>query len=112
MVGNPRYAGVTVVLTVRPCLAEATIRQPGLNRVKHTTITLGPLSRSEISEIVTAHGITDGVFHFHVIDIAEGNPLVAHSACEIATQQGTYNWQDTASVMRDLFKIRLSHIGR
>ena len=69
-----------------------------------------PLSRSEISEIVTAHGITHEAFHRHVIDIVEGNPLIAHSACEIFTRQGTYNWQNTESVMRDLFKDRMSHI--
>ncbi|MCA1671641.1 MAG: AAA family ATPase, partial [Actinobacteria bacterium] len=110
MVGDPRFAGVTVVLTVRPGLAAPTLRRAGLDHVNPTTITLGPLGRSEISEIVTACGVTDEAFHFHVIDIAEGNPLIAHSACEIAVQQGTHSWQDTASVLRDLFKIRLRHL--
>ncbi len=110
IVGDPHFAGVTVVLTVRPGLADPTLRRVGLDNLQHTTITLGPLGRSEISEIVTAHGITDEAFHLHVIDIAEGNPLIAHTACEIATQQGTYSWQDTASVLRDLFKRRQSHL--
>ncbi|MGH3477572.1 MAG: hypothetical protein ACRDQD_12110, partial [Nocardioidaceae bacterium] len=111
MVGDPRFAGVTVVLTVRPGLAEPTLRQAGLDHVTPTTITLDPLGRSEISEIVTAHGITDEAFHFHVIDMAGGNPLIAHLACEIAAKQGTYSWQDTTAVLRDLFKHRLSHIS-
>lgn len=110
MVGDPRFAGVTIVLTVRPGLAEPTLRRAGLDHVEPTTIILDPLGRSGISEIVTAHGITDEAFHLHVIDIAEGNPLIAHSACEIAAQQGTYRWQDTTSVLRDLFKNRLSHL--
>ena len=109
MVGDPRFARVTVVLTVRPGLAEPTLRQVGLDRVTPTTITLEPLGRSEINQIVAGHGITDETFHLHVIDIAHGNPLIAHTACEIAAQ-GTYSWQDTASVLRDLFKIRLSHL--
>lgn len=111
MMGDPRFTGVTVVLTVRPGLAEPTLRRVGLDHVKPTTIALGPLGRSEINEIVTAHGITDEAFHLHVIDIAQGNPLIAHTACEIAIQQGTYSWQDTTSVLRDLFKSRLSHIS-
>jgi len=110
MVGDPRFAGVAVVLTVRPGLAESTLRQAGLDHFKPTTIALESLSRAEINEIVAAHGITDEVFHIHVIDIAQGNPLIAHTACEIAAQHGTYSWQDTASVLHDLFKIRLSHI--
>ncbi|MGH3900008.1 MAG: TIR domain-containing protein [Pseudonocardiaceae bacterium] len=110
IVGDPRFAGVTVVLTVRSGLADPTLRRAGLDNLQHTTITLGPLSRSKISEIVSTHGITGEAFHLHVIDIAEGNPLIAHSACELATQQGTYNWQDTRSVLRELFKIRLSHL--
>lgn len=89
---------------------EPTLRLAGLDHVEPTTITLSPLGRSEISAIVTAHGITDEAFHLHVIDIAVGNPLIAHTACEIAAQQGTYSWQDTTSVLRNLFKIRLSHI--
>lgn len=111
MVGDPRFAGVTVVLTVRPGLADQTLRQAGLDQVELTTITLDPLGRSEINEIVVAHGIADQAFHLHVVDIAEGNPLIAHAACEIAIQQGTYSWQDTTSVLRDLFKNRLSHIS-
>lgn len=111
MVGDPRFAGVTVVLAVRPGLAEQTLRQAGLDQVELTTITLDPLGRSEINEIIVAHGITDQAFHLHVVDIAEGNPLIAHAACEIAIQQGTYSWQDTTSVLRDLFENRLSHIS-
>jgi len=111
MVGDPRFARVTVVLTLRLGLAEQTLRQAGLDHVEPATITLGPLGRSEISEIVTAHGITDEALQLHVIDIAQGNPLIAHTACEIAAQNGTYSWQDTASVLHDLFKIRLSHIS-
>lgn len=111
MVGDPRFAGVIVVLTVRPGLAEQTLWQAGLDQVEPTTITLDPLGRSEINEIVAAHGIADQAFHLHVVDIAEGNPLIAHAACEIAIQQGTYSWQDTTSVLRDLFKNRLSHIS-
>lgn len=57
MVGDPRFAGVMVMLTVRPGLAEATLRQVGLDHVDPTTITLDPLGRSEISEIVTATGL-------------------------------------------------------
>ncbi|MGH3776734.1 MAG: hypothetical protein ACRDRR_13560 [Pseudonocardiaceae bacterium] len=92
MVGDPRFAGVTVVFTVRPGLVEPTLRHAGLDHFKPTTITLGPLGRSEISEIVTTHGITNEAFRLHVIDIAEGNPLIAHLACEIAAKQGTYSW--------------------
>ncbi len=110
MVGDPRFARVTVVLTVRPGVAEPTLRRAGLDHVTPITFTLDPLNRSEIDDIVTAYGIADDTFHLHVIDIAGGNPLIAHSACEIAIQQGTYSWQDTRSVLHDLFKIRLSHI--
>jgi hypothetical protein len=111
MVGDPRFARVTVVLTVRPGLADPTLRRIGLDQVEPTTIVLGPLGRSEINEIVAAHGIIDETFHLHVIDIAQGNPLIAHTACEIAAQQGTYSWQDTTSVLRNLFKNRMSHIS-
>ena len=110
MVGDPRFARVTVVLTLRLGLAEQTLRQAGLDHVEPATITLGPLGRSEISEIVTAHGITDEALQLHIIDIAEGNPLIAHTACELAAQHGTYSWQDTNAVLRDLFKKRLSHL--
>lgn len=111
MMGDSRFAGVTLVLTVRPGLAKPTLRRAGRDHVKATTLALSPLGRSEVDEIVTAHGITEESFHLHVIDIAQGNPLIAHTACEIAAQQGTYSWQDTSSVLRNLFKNRMSHIS-
>lgn len=105
-----RFGPVKVVLTVRPGVASRVLARMGQERAKVTTVTLGALDRGQIDQIVIDHGFTHEAFRRHVVEIAEGNPLLAHTACVVAANQATYSWTDTAELLGALVNDRLLHI--
>ena len=110
LLGDPRFAYVRIVLTVRPGLAADVLARMGQERARIITISLAGLGRGEIDQIVTGHGFTTEAFRRHIADIADGNPLLAHAACQVAASQATYRWSDTAALLNDLVDDRLRRI--
>ena len=111
MLRDPRYGRVKVVLTVRPAQAVPVLARIGQERASIARIPVAGLSRSGIDQIVTGHGLNGEAFRRHVIDIARGNPLLAHTASSLAVTRGTYSWDDTAALLGDLIAARLQHLG-
>jgi hypothetical protein len=102
MLGDPRFAGVKVVLTVAAGGADDVLARSGLNRANVVTILLAGLERKEIDQIVLGHGFTSEAFRSHVIEVAQGSPWLAHAACVIAAEQQTFSWNDTAELLKQL----------
>lgn len=110
MFQDPRFARVKVVLTVRPGTASRVLASMGQERAAITTVRLEPLARGEIDRIVIGHGLNEDGFRLHVVEIAEGNPGLAHAACHVALSQTAYHWTDTAALLSDLVNNRLLHV--
>lgn len=65
------------------------------------------LDRPEIDTIITDHGIQRKEFRQAVITLAGGNPLLAHTACQVALSKGKFDWSDASDLLRDLVAERL-----
>lgn len=107
MVGDSRYDRVRIILTVRPGLATATLRNAGLDRLIRRSEELAGLTRRDINAIVVGHGINDSVFIRAVMALAEGSPLIAHAACELTVRHQRFSWRDATDILDDLVVQRL-----
>ena len=110
LLGDQRFARVKIVVTVRPGFTANVLARVGQDRAGAPAISLVGLNRGEIDKIVTGYGITSEPFRRHVADIAVGNPLFAHTACQVASSQPSYRWSDSARLLRELVDDRLQHI--
>lgn len=111
LVGDARYDRIKLVLTVRPGLADAVLIKAGLDRLPWIREELPGLDRGDVESIVVGRGFDNPVFVLAVIDLAEGVPLIAHAACDLAAAGGTFSWQDAADVIEDHAVRRLVQIG-
>lgn len=111
LLGDPRFDGVTIVLTVAAGSTASVLARWGLDRVKAETISLAGLGRGEIDRIVAGHGFTGEAFRSHVVGVAQGSPWLAHAACLIAAKQGIFRWSDTADLLTQLVEQRLRQAG-
>jgi hypothetical protein len=110
LIGDPRYKQVKIVFTLQPGIARQVLAEAGLGQVKPVVVTLDRLTDAEIDQIIVNHQITNDEFRLHVASIAAGNPLLAHTACELAHRKGTYHWRDSSELLRELFEDRLAQI--
>lgn len=112
MLGDSRYNSVKVVLTTRPGLADNALEQAGLEAHPRVDVPLDLLDRPQINAIVQGHGLHDDGFTVAVIDIAQGNPLLAHLACDVAIRTGRFGISDVTDLLRQGVARRLSGLGR
>ncbi len=111
MLRDPRFADVKVVLTVPAGGASGVVERLGLDRDEAVIIRLAGLDRGEIDQIVRDRGFAGESFRSHVIEVAQGNPWLAHAACTVAAEQPTYSWNDTAELLSELIEHRIRHVG-
>jgi hypothetical protein len=111
MLRDPRFASVKLVLTVLAGGTSGVLERLGLDRAEAVIIRLAGLDRSEIDQIVMDRGFTGESFRSHVIEVAQGNPWLAHAACTVAAEQPTYSWNDTAELLSKLIEHRIRHTG-
>jgi hypothetical protein len=111
MLRDPRFAGVKVVLTVPAGGTPGVLDRIGLDRAEAVIIRLAGLDRGEIDQIVKDRGFSAESFRSHVIEVAQGNPWLAHAACAVAAEQPTYSWNDTAELLSELIEHRMRHTG-
>jgi hypothetical protein len=107
MVGDSRFDRVKIILTVRPGLQDLALESAGLGGLSYVSEDLRSLDRADIDAIIVGHGINDPEFVRAVVTLAEGSPLVAHAACELATTQNSFNWGDAAGILEDYVVKRL-----
>ncbi|MFH9955953.1 hypothetical protein ACH4OX_17305 [Streptomyces roseolus] len=107
MLADPRFDRVRLLFTLRPGERERTLYAAGAEQKAGTPIVLGRLERSEINRIITDHGIHHEDFRKGVIDLAGGNPLLAHAACQVALKGGSFGWGDASELLRNLVHNRL-----
>ena len=111
LAADPRYDQVKLVLTVRPGLAETVLMNAGLDRLRTARVELRALDRADIEAIVVGRGFDNPVFALAVVDLAEGVPLIAHAACDLAATGGTFSWHDAADIIEDHVVARLLAAG-
>ena len=111
MLGDSRYNGVKVVLTVRPGLADLALEQAGLEAHPRVDVSWDLLGRPEMATLVRGQGIDDDGFIVSVIDIAQGNPLLAHLACEIALSNGRFDVHNVTDVLKRGVSQRLARLS-
>ncbi|WP_405906472.1 hypothetical protein OG742_12385 [Streptomyces sp. NBC_00828] len=107
LVNDPRFDRVRLVMTLRPGRRVPTLRRCGLERSAGPAIELNALDRPTIDAIITDRGIENLAFRLSVIDLAQGNPLIAHVACETALAADKFDWTDAASLLRAMADDRL-----
>ncbi|MFE2534722.1 hypothetical protein [Streptomyces sp. NPDC059371] len=107
LVNDSQFNRVRLVMTMRPGRRAPTLRRCGLERSAGPTIELRALDRTTVDTIVTGRGIENLPFRLSVINLAQGNPLIAHLACERALAADKFDWSDAASLLRDMADDRL-----
>ncbi|WP_035795684.1 AAA family ATPase [Kitasatospora mediocidica] len=107
LINDRRFDRVRLLLTVRPGYRDLTLQRAGLELHAAPPFEVEALDRPFIDGIMTARGITHSVFRQSVVDLAQGNPMLAHAACEVALSRGVFVWDDAASLLRDLMTRRL-----
>ena len=98
---------VRVILTARGGFAEDIIGRIGARRRDVHRVTLDTLDRASIDALVRGHGIEHEPFRRHVGAAADGNPLIAHTACETAKRSSQYAVTDTVDILDDFVESRL-----
>ena len=104
---DARFDEVRVVLTARRGFAEEISGRIGTRHRDVHRLTLDILDRASIDALVRGHGIEHEPFRLHVGNAAEGNPLIAHTACQIVKRSGHYTVTDTANILVDFVESRL-----
>ncbi|GAA3916422.1 hypothetical protein GCM10023084_79510 [Streptomyces lacrimifluminis] len=107
MLADPRFDRVRLLFTLRPGERERTLYAAGAEQKASAPVVLGRLERLEIDRIITDHGIHHEEFRNNVINLAVGNPLLAHAACQVALTSGTFGWADASELLRNLVANRL-----
>jgi hypothetical protein len=98
LLGDPRYANVKIVMTLRPDGRDPVLSRIGIGALPTRSVLLSELDRSGIVAIVKGHGIDDDAFTLAVIALSEGSPLLAHTACTVALRDLSF----TAASARDV----------
>ncbi|WAL74507.1 hypothetical protein OU787_25255 [Kitasatospora sp. YST-16] len=111
MLADQRFDRVRLILTVRPGQRERTLYTAGAEHQAGTSVVLGRLDRPEIDTIITDHGIQLDEFRTAAIGLADGNPLIAHTACQVALANGKFDWSDASDLLRELIASRLLALG-
>ncbi|MGW0569889.1 hypothetical protein [Streptomyces tauricus] len=107
MLADPRFDRVRLLFTLRPGERERTLYAAGAEQKASVPVVLGRLERLEIDRIITDYGIHHEEFRNSVINLAGGNPLLAHAACQVALTSGTFGWGDASELLRNLVANRL-----
>ncbi|MCI3240890.1 ATP-binding protein [Streptomyces spinosisporus] len=107
LVNDSRFERVRLIMTMRPGRRTSTLRRCGLEHAVGTATEIRVLDRAAIDAIITGRGIENLAFRLSVIDLAQGNPLIAHVACEAALSSGKFDWTDAASLLRAMADDRL-----
>ncbi|MGA5218827.1 hypothetical protein ACPCAE_22520 [Streptomyces cinereoruber] len=107
MLADPRFDLVRLLFTLRPGERERTLYAAGAEQRAGAPVVLGRLERPEIDGIITDYGIQHEEFRNSVINLAGGNPLLAHAACQVALTSGTFGWGDASELLRNLVANRL-----
>ncbi|WP_330257741.1 hypothetical protein OG586_37330 [Streptomyces murinus] len=102
-----RFQRVRFVLTVRPGRRLGVLQHWGVERWAGPVVELRPLERSAIDALVTGRGIGGAAFRQSVIDLAQGNPLIAHMACEVGLAENRFDWPRAADLLRAMAERRL-----
>ncbi|MFJ7279346.1 hypothetical protein [Kitasatospora sp. NPDC098663] len=111
LLADPRFDPVRVVLVVRPGHGDAVRHRAGVESHPTRTLRLEPLDSRAVDRIVTGHGIRGESFRRRVVELADGNPLLAHTACDVATASGRFSWTDTSHLLSELVRNRLGGDG-
>lgn len=107
MFNDSRYDHVKVALTCRQGTAGATFHASGIEKYSKISLSLDPLSDTEMEQVVRGHGFDDLAFIKTVIDTSAGSPLIAHEICEHGTRHGHITWTDVADILEHLVNQRL-----
>ncbi|WLQ40359.1 hypothetical protein P8A22_10325 [Streptomyces laculatispora] len=107
MLADQRFDRVRLVLTVRPGQRDRTLYAAGAENHVGASVVLRRLDRPEIDTIITDHGIQQEEFRKAVITLAGGNPLLAHTACQVALSNGKFDWSEASDLLRELVADRL-----
>lgn len=95
-----RFQRVCFVLTMQPGRHLGVLQRWGVERWAGPVVTLRPLERSAVDALITARGIDNPAFRQSVIDLAQGNPLIAHAACEVGLAANRFDWPSAVDLLR------------
>ncbi|MFE1797736.1 hypothetical protein ACFW9L_16420 [Streptomyces sp. NPDC059517] len=104
---DQRFRQVRFLLTVRPGRRLGLLQRWGMERWGGPVVELRPLERSAIDALVTGHGISSPAFRQSVIHLAQGNPLIAHTACEAGLAAKRFDWSGAVDLLRATADRRL-----
>lgn len=107
MLADPRFDQVRLLFTLRPGERERALYAAGGEQKAAASVVLKRLERPEIDRIITGHGIQHEEFRNSVINLADGNPLLAHAACHVAVNSKTFGWGNASELLRNLVANRL-----
>jgi hypothetical protein len=111
LLADLRFAAVRVALATRPGLVGAVLNRINVPSDSVGFIKLARLGRAEIDAIVTGYGIQNPEFRAFVIRLAEGNPLIAHTAASVAVKEGVFTQQSVDQVMTRYLRSRLEPVN-
>ncbi|MFD8717804.1 hypothetical protein ACFV2H_07235 [Streptomyces sp. NPDC059629] len=95
-----RFGRVRLVLTVRPGRHLGVLQRWNIERWSGAVVPLRSLDRGGIDALVTGRGILNPAFRETVINLAQGNPLIAHAACEAGLSASRFDWPSAADLLR------------
>ncbi|MFJ2769192.1 hypothetical protein [Streptomyces sp. NPDC087300] len=104
---DARFQRVRFVLTVRPGRRLGVLQRWGVERWAGPVVELRPLERSAVDELITGRGIHNPAFRQSVIGLAQGNPLIAHAACEAGLAADRFDWPRAVDLLRVTVASRL-----
>lgn len=104
---DSRFDRVRFVLTMRPGRSPGVLQRWGVEYWSGPVVGIHGLDRAAVDEIVAGHGIGHRAFRRNVIDLAQGNPLIAHTACIVGLVANRFAWTDAADLLRDTVLRRM-----
>lgn len=104
---DPLFSRVRFVLTVRSGRGLGVLQRGGVERWAGPVVELRPLDRSAIDALIIGCGIHGPVFRQSVISLAQGNPLIAHAACEVGLVEKKFDWPRAVDLLRAVVVRRL-----
>jgi hypothetical protein len=101
MLDDAAWKDWTVVMTLRPGFAEGVLDRSGVEGDETTQIAFGALTRPQAAELLGGqpYGITLLELARHLIDVAEGNPLMLHLGAQ-AAKRGDLSPRGEADLLR------------
>ncbi|MFF2618754.1 restriction endonuclease [Kitasatospora sp. NPDC058046] len=107
LLDDPRFDRVLVILVVRPGHRHRVLYEAGVESYPAVHLTLEALSHADVDRIACDHGVSRPEIRRHVVRLADGNPSLAHRACEAALSSGVLRWADSSQIMASLVTDRL-----